>query len=501
MKRTSPWHPLLVAISLSVMPTEILAAPGATPATSDPQATTQPARLDIGQAATNPAPSAQGPAPGPSDPQPSPEGGAPEDSKPPPVPATDAPVTAGSGQAPQPAAEPATKPAVAPRPAGGDKLTPYSGKGFLLSSSDGGKYSLTMTGRLQIGTVLLDGNQETQFWPDIYSARFIFTGNVVSRDIFYMMQLGFGEQERYYSPTPLLDAWIDFRQIPEAHVRIGTLDKHAPRHSSANNVLTMDSIVHYELDLFRDVGIRVYSDKPFGTDKLKYIFELSSGKGMTYLTQPTVFSVLYYGRVEVSPLGAFDNTRLGDQARRQKPAFSLALQGAYNQNAIFPMSDWFAPGQVPFQQPFNYVHASADLVFKWHGFSLLATSIYRRATTLSHEVQDSSGLPVTEYSRNGWGWFTVASMMLTDRLEVASRIGALYQIGRPAGLVATAPYQAEGFTQAQLADVRNLREAVGGLSYYFVGHSFKIQADYARIFIGNFREGVSEFRTMLSLQL
>src|SRR5262249_45032183 len=213
----------------------------------------------------------------------------------------------------------------------------------------------------------------------------------------------------------------------------------------------------------------VYCDNPFGTDKLKYIFELSSGKGMTYLVQPTVFSTLYYGRVEVSPLGAFDNTRLGDQARRQKPAFSLALQGAYNQNAIFPMSDWFAPGQVPFQQPFNYVHASADLVFKWHGFSLLATSIYRRATTLSHEVQDSNGLPVTEYSRNGWGWFTVAGMMLTDHLEVASRIGALYQIGRPAGLVATAPYQAEGFVQAQFADVRNLREAVAGLSYYVVG--------------------------------
>lgn len=367
-----------------------------------------------------------------------------------------------------------------------------------MQSTDGGKYSLTLSGRMQLGATFLEANQSNQFYPNLYSARFIFSGNVVSRKIFYNMQLGFGEQELYFDPTPLVDMWVDFRYIPEAYVRFGTLDKHAVRHSSANNILTMDSLAHYELDLFRDVGIRIYSDKPFGTDKLKYWFDLSSGKGMTFLDQPSVLGFLYYGRVEVSPFGAFDANRLGDLTRRQHPALSLAVTGAYNQNSIYQTSDWLVPGMTEYQRPFNYVHASADVNFKWHGFSLLGTALYRRATTLSHVVPETG---VTEYSRNGWGWFAVAGMMLTDHLEIASRVGAIYQIARPAGLVATAPYLAEGYIQTNVADVRDLREVAGGLSYYVVGHAFKIQADYARNFIGLFREGIHEVRAMLSVQL
>jgi hypothetical protein len=176
----------------------------------------------------------------------------------------------------------------------------------------------------------------------------------------------------------------------------------------------------------------------------------------------------------------------------------LAVTGAYNQNSIYQMSDWRAPGQAPYQRPFNYVHASADVVFKWHGFSLLGTALYRRATTLSHVVPETG---VTEYSRNGWGWFGVAGMMLTDHLEIASRVGAIYQIERPAGLVATAPYLAEGYVQPNVADFRDLREVAGGVNYYVKGHGFKIQADYVRNFIGSFREGIHEVRSTLAIQL
>jgi hypothetical protein len=472
MKRTSPWQPILVALCLPVISAAILLAPraaSAKPAASDP----------------------------PTDPKSAPQAESQSAAQTPPSP----PATTEPAPEPRPAAEPGGKDAPAPA-AGADKLSPYQGKGFRVASLEGGKYSLTLSGRIQIGTVFLAGtNQDTQFWPDLYSARLIFQGNVVNRDIFYGLQLGFGDVERYFSPNPLLDLWIDFRKIPEAHVRIGTLDRHANRHSSASNILTMDSIVHYELDLYRDVGIRIYSDKPFGTDKLKYTFDLSSGKGVNYLVEPTVLNLLYYGRLEVSPLGQFDNTQLGDLKRREHPAISLAVQGAYNQNAIYPLSDWTVPGQVPFQKPFNYVHASTDLTFKWRGFSLLGTAVYRRATKLSHDVPGTGGQNITEYSRNGWGWFAVAGMMLTDHLQIASRVSALYQIDRPAGLVATAPYLAEGFTQPELADFRDLREVAAGLSYYIVGHAFKVQADYCRIFIGNFDAGVHEVRTLLSLQL
>jgi hypothetical protein len=91
--------------------------------------------------------------------------------------------------------------------------------------------------------------------------------------------------------------------------------------------------------------------------------------------------------------------------------------------------------------------------------------------------------------------------MLTERVEVASRMGALYQIAKPAALVATAPYLAEGYVQSDVANFRNLHEVATGVSYYLAKHAFKLQVDYARIFVGAFREGVHEVRTQLSIQL
>lgn len=382
-----------------------------------------------------------------------------------------------------------------------DKLSPYQGKGFLISKTPDGAYSMTLSGRIQLGLTFLRANGETQFYPDLYSARLIFSGNILRPDIYYLLQIGFGEQERYFAPTPLLDAWIDFRQVREANLRFGTLDHHAVLHSSANNQLTMDALAHYEYDLFRDVGLRLHSEKPFGIDGLRYWFEVASGKGPHYLLQPNVLTLLYYGRVEVSPFGAFDSNRLGDLNREPKPRLSLAVSAAYNSNAIFQTSDWAPPGMTPYLKPFDYVHGHFNLNFKWRGFSLFAATLYRRATDVSHVAIGPNGDAVTEYSRNGIGWWTTMGMMLTAHLEVATRIGAIHQIDRPPELVATAPYQPEGFVQLDVANVRDLREVVGGMSYYFSGHSFKIQADYARIFVRDFEEGIHEVRSLLTAQL
>lgn len=380
----------------------------------------------------------------------------------------------------------------------GDKSSPYDGKGFVVGSTPNGNYSLAFSGRLQLGTTAFVGNGTEQYYPNINSVRLIFTGNALNRDTYYMIQLGFGEQEQYFSPTPLVDTWVESRHIRWANVRFGTLDRHALRHSSSSNQLIMDSIVHYELDLFRDVGIRIHSDEPFGTNLVKYWIDVGSGKGLNYLQWQNVNTILCYGRVEVSPFGSFDSNKLGDLGRRRSPALALAVSAGYNHHAIFQLSDWIGPGMTPYQVPFNYKHGGADLIFKWRGFSLLGTALYRRATEWSHTVPESNS---TEYSRNAWGWFSVAGIMLTERVEVASRMGALYQIAKPAALVATAPYLAEGYVQSDVANFRNLHEVATGVSYYLAKHAFKLQVDYARIFVGAFREGVHEVRTQLSIQL
>lgn len=359
---------------------------------------------------------------------------------------------------------------------------------------------MTLSGRLQIGIAsFFRGNGEDNLYTNIDQARLIFAGNVLSRDIYYAVQLGYGDvlSPATGVPTPLIDTWVEFRQLPSANLKVGTIDYHSQIHSSVSNSLTRDSLAFAEFGILRDKGIQLHSDKPFGTERLKYWLEVTSGEGLNFVPDKKI-GFLYSGRIELSPFGAFDSNRLGDLSRHKSPVLALSASAAYHQNAIYQLSNWFPAGMVPFQKPFDYVHGAAHLHFKWRGFSLLAAAIYRRATDLSHTDPVTN---LTEYSRNGWGWWTVAGMMLTSHLEIASRVGAIYQIERPAGLVATAPYLPVGAAQLEVANFRDLREAVGGLSYYFEGHAFKLQGDYARVFIGNFREGVHEARLLLTVQL
>lgn len=381
-----------------------------------------------------------------------------------------------------------------------DPKSPYQGKGFLVSSSEGGKYSLAISGRLQLGIAsFFAGNGVTRSYTNIDQARLIFSGNVLSPDIYYAVQLGYGAvlSPETGVPTPLIDTWVDFRQIREANLKVGTIDHHAQLYSSVSNQFTRDSLAWSEFGILRDVGVQLHADELFGTDRLKYWLDVNAGEGLNYVPDSKI-GFLYYGRIEVSPFGAFDSNRLGDLTRRNSPALALAVQAAYNQNALYQLSNWYPAGMALYQVPFDYIHGGANLNFKWRGFSLFGAALYRRATELSHTV---SGTNLTEYSRNGWGWWTMAGMMLTSHLEIASRVGAIYQIARSAGLVATAPYLPVGAVQLDVANFRDLREVAGGVSYYFAGHAFKLQSDYARIFVGNFREGVHEARLLLTVQL
>jgi hypothetical protein len=72
------------------------------------------------------------------------------------------------------------------------------------------------------------------------------------------------------------------------------------------------------------------------------------------------------------------------------------------------------------------------------------------------------GVPVTETSRSGLGYFLQGGYMLTDRLEVAARWG---EIRPPVLRTVTTAIQKTG-------------ELGGGLSWYLMGHNLKFQADY-----------------------
>jgi hypothetical protein len=66
---------------------------------------------------------------------------------------------------------------------------------------------------------------------------------------------------------------------------------------------------------------------------------------------------------------------------------------------------------------------------------------------------------VFEYARSGLGYYVQAGYLLTRHLEVAARWG-------------------EVIPNDGAASLRRARELGGALSWYFLRHDFKLQADY-----------------------
>jgi hypothetical protein len=164
-------------------------------------------------------------------------------------------------------------------------------------------------------------------------------------------------------------------------------------------------------------------------------------------------------------MGPFDDDAEGDLKRLENPRLALGVAGAYNQNTDRNRSTFGTFYQVG---TVDYVHAAADVVFKFRGLSLLLEGLYRRSPT-DFIVGEIDGEVVTQYTRSGWGYLAQFGYMLTDQIEVAGRYDQLFAFeGTDPSLVT-------------LVDTQG-RETGLGLNYYLNGHAFKIQADHAMRF-------------------
>jgi hypothetical protein len=317
-----------------------------------------------------------------------------------------------------------------------------------------------------------------------------------------MFQLGFGVLDEEASPTPLFNASVDFRQIKQASLKIGTIDHRQFVFSSLNNNLTTFALAYAELNVYREIGIQLHADKPIG-GFLRYAAEVAGGKSLLLAPGPepagatTPVGLLFLGRFVAEPFGEFDSTSCGDQKRTQSPRLAIGGGGAYNHHTIYPLSNAIFPGMTTFAVPFSYIHGFSNLMFKWQGFSVVGEAYYRRATEISHIVPTTGAV---EYSRNAWGWYAQAGMMITSKLELESRVGGLYQLARPAALgPQSGPPYILGGVEKTVADMRDVVELTGGASYYIDGHVFKVQAEYAEVLLPDFTPWTGQARLLLTL--
>ena len=352
---------------------------------------------------------------------------------------------------------------------------PTPGRGLILSVGD--RFSLSIRPRVQVrDTVTVVPGVPTTNELNVKTARLWIEGHVLTRDLRFVLHLAFGGNDTDKdSPSPILDAWIDYTRLRDLNIRVGQtfvpLDRGRTTYEYSQQFPDRAQALS-ELGMDRDVGIALSSKNLFGSHGiLGYTLAFMGGEGKNRFGGAGV-GFLYVGRIAITPFGPFDDYLEGDVYRLRKPRLAIGFGGAYNQSTNRQKSTF---GATLTQGTFDYGHAAADVVFKYAGFSMLAEVIYRqsRQGSLAGIV---NGADVREWSRSGIGYVVQAGAMVNDRVELVASWGDLRPLGN---------------TDPALIASTNTggKELDGGINVYVYHYAFKLQGAYEYFFGDNISKG------------
>ncbi|MBL9105683.1 MAG: hypothetical protein JNL82_32405 [Myxococcales bacterium] len=345
------------------------------------------------------------------------------------------------------------------------------GKGLEIKSKDG-RFALAMSLRFGFlyslrhdgaaGTI--DNNLE------IRRFRAVFFGNLFGAHNKYFLQLALAPREidvrdGVVHGSPVYDAYIQFERFKNFNLRVGQYRVMYTRErniADVNPLLIDRSLVNGEFNVDRDIGFDLRSEDVGGLKKLRYyagVF-LGEGRDSNKFTDP---GFMYTARVDVLPFGTFDDYEASDLWRYKK--FRASLSGAYAfvdraKKDRGVLGTAFEDGGTA-----DYHNATADLMFKYAGWSLEGAYTWRRGVRTPGAAVDDMGAPYpVTAARNGHGWMVQTAFLIPKiRLEPAFR----YSGSRALGAATSMP---------------DRDELGGGLNYYFFGHNLKLQADYFHTF-------------------
>lgn len=355
------------------------------------------------------------------------------------------------------------------------------GKGVTVQSADGA-YSANLKGRLQLrDTVVLGTNPSNEL--AIRTVRFTLSGTVFSKDLKYYFLVALGPADfEAGNPSPIFDAYVESTHLRDLNVRLGQFfvpfDRARTIREFALQFVDRQQVVG-ELNLDRDIGLMISSQDLFGLGgRLNYAVGFFGGSGKNRFAAE-VPGFLYTARVGLKPFGPFDDDVEGDLERKANPRLALGAAFALNHNATRARSN---TGATYTLGPFQQLHGAADLVFKWHGVSLLAEFLVRGPTEQFHEVD--SGTAVTrEWARAAVGYTVQVGVMLGSKwVELAARWNDLYPLS---------PTDPALETQTRQFG----REVSAAVNVYLNGHALKVQTDWNM----RFGDGSQHFHNQLRL--
>jgi hypothetical protein len=389
------------------------------------------------------------------------------------------------------AAQATPPPASAPSPAEKPEVVVAPGKGLTVTAADK-RFQVTFRSRIQLRETLVHGDAGTTNEVQVRTLRFITQGYVLQPELKYLIQLAFGANDfENGNSSPIFDAFIEYVKLRDLNVRFGQyfvpFDRARTIREFALHFVDRQIVVR-ELTLDRDVGLMLSSSDLGGWgSRLAYNIFLGGGDGKNRVADvrnpngPQKPSVLIVGRFILRPFGAFDDDQEGDLTRTPTPKLAIGVAGGFNKASSRDHSTY---GNTYTQGTFDYAHGAADLVFKWHGFALLAEGVVRQASRDTQSGTDADGNTVTERSRSGFGYLVQLGQMLTEKVEVAARWDDLHA--------------RSGTDPALVALVNSAGRQLGtALNYYLNGHALKLQADYFYTFGQDVEVGNHSLRAQL----
>ncbi len=353
-----------------------------------------------------------------------------------------------------------------PRPHVTATYTP--GKGLAVHSLDGRfKVNTKLFGQV-LYTFVNDNDGHNSQSLQIRRARLLFSGFAFGEHNKYFVQLAFSPKDMQWqdgAPTksPVFDWYFTFDHLRDLTFQIGQyrVPYSRQRRIPISKLQFIDrTLANFEFNLDRDIGFHFSSKDLFGLGLLRYYAGVFIGEGRDgYAETDTNF--LYNARIEILPLGLFDDYLEADLERRKTPALSIGAAYAFLDEA---KGDQGILGSMPIDGGTTDMHnLTADLMFKIAGVSILGEFFWRdgqRKEQSFGDVQILESEVAQTAPRDGIGYFAQAGWVVPKiPLEIVARYSALRHLKKSSTL-------------------DDGDEIGAGIAYYIFGPALKVSADY-----------------------
>ncbi len=331
-------------------------------------------------------------------------------------------------------------------------LNAAPGQGIVVVVGDD-DFKLQVRGRMQVRAEAGTEDGQGMVGFSVRRLRLVMAGDVLRKQFSYTLQLGLSPRDvEADNPNVTRDAFVAWNLSTPFRLRLGQMKVPFDRQrmvSSASLQFPERSDIVNELTLDRDIGLVAFS-API-EDRFTYQLGVFGGDGRNRLNGDV--GLLLTARVQWTPWGAFDDDLSeADLDDDGDPRWAIAAAVGYNAGSPRERS---ILGAFRPDERVDYLHGTADVLWKSRGLALVVQGIARVATSGS-----SSSSELT--ARSAVGAFAQLGLMVSPHAEVVGRIGHLEPI------------------QGALKNARGLvrsDEVRVGMNQYILGHDVKISSD------------------------